>query len=77
MDTIVDITIVYIALKSSLDLILIFLALLGGQAIAAPIQGLLSDFFSLKNSLLLPILMGFSKKIKPVKTIVHKSLFLR
>jgi len=57
-DSLVDITLVYMALKTSIPSTLVFLYLLGCQIISAPIQGVLSDYFSQKKSLLFAAFIG-------------------
>ena len=57
-DSLVDITLVYMALKTSIPATLVFLYLLGCQIISAPIQGVLSDYFSQKKSLLFAAFIG-------------------
>lgn len=58
LDAFMDVALVNIALKTSLPPIWVFLSLLGCQALAAPIQGGLSDIFSQKKSLLFATIMG-------------------
>lgn len=57
-DTIIDASLVYIALKIPIPSIWVFLALLGSQALSSTIQGFLSDIFSRKKSLLFACIMG-------------------
>lgn len=58
LDAFMDAVLVNVALKTSVPPIWIFLSLLGCQALAAPIQGGLSDIFSQKKSLLFASIMG-------------------
>lgn len=58
VDGMVDATLVYTALATPILPIWVFLALFGCQAISSPIQGLLSDYFSQKKSLLFASLIG-------------------
>ncbi len=57
LDACMDAILVNTALKTSAPPIWIFLSLLGCQALAAPIQGALSDIFSQKNSLVFAMIM--------------------
>jgi len=57
-DFLIDITLVYTALKTPISPTLVFLFLLGCQIISAPIQGVLSDYFSQKKSLLFATFIG-------------------
>ena len=71
-DSLVDITLVYTALKTSIPPTLVFLCLLGCQIISAPIQGVLSDYFSQKKALLFAAFVGMvciflSLQISPEK----------
>lgn len=58
IDAFMDVALINIALKTSLPPIWIFLSLLGCQALAAPIQGGLSDIVSQKKSLLFAAIVG-------------------
>lgn len=58
LDAFMDVALVNIALKTSLPPIWVFLALLGCQALASPIQGGLSDIVSQKKSLLFATIVG-------------------
>jgi hypothetical protein len=58
-DICLEITLVFMALKTSLPPIWIFIPLLGCQALSSPIQGLLSDYFSRKKSLIFALAMCF------------------
>ena len=57
-DSLIEVTLVYTALKTSIHPALVFLYLLGCQIISAPIQGILSDYFSQKKSLLFAAFIG-------------------
>lgn len=57
-DAFTDGILIYIALKMSISPILVLLVLLGCQALASPVQGFLSDFFSKKDCLLFASTMG-------------------
>jgi hypothetical protein len=57
-DVVVDAILLYTALKTSIPPIWIFLSLLGCQALGSPIQGVLSDYFSQKKSLLFAVVVG-------------------
>ena len=57
-DVVVDSMLLYTALETSIPPIWIFLALFGCQALASPVQGLLSDCFSQKKSLLFAVVAG-------------------
>lgn len=57
-DGLADAFLVYMALKTSIPIIWVFLSFFGCQMLASPIQGILSDYFSQKKSLLFAALMG-------------------
>ena len=57
MDFLIDATLIYFALKLPIPPLWIFLTLLGSQAMASPVQGFSSDYFSQKNSLLFALSM--------------------
>lgn len=57
-DALVDITLLYTALKTSMPPIWIFLAFLGCQALSSPIQGAISDYFSQKKSIIFALAIG-------------------
>ncbi len=58
IDAFADFILVYIALKTPLPNVWVFLALILCQMLSAPIQGLLSDYFSQKKSLILAAMVG-------------------
>lgn len=58
IDAFADFVLVYIALKTSIPPIGAFLALILCQMLSAPIQGILSDYFSQKKSLILAAMVG-------------------
>ncbi|MBP7074558.1 MAG: hypothetical protein KBA81_04145 [Rhabdochlamydiaceae bacterium] len=58
VDGVIDMIIINIALKTSIPPIWIFLSFLGCQALASPIQGVLSDVFSQKKCLIFANIMG-------------------
>jgi hypothetical protein len=58
LDAFVDGILVYAALKTSLPPIWIILSLFGCQALSSPIQGVLSDYFSQKKSILFAAVIG-------------------
>ena len=57
-DALLEVTLISTALKMSIPPIWIFLSLLGCQALSAPIQGIFSDHFSQKKTLLFACFMG-------------------
>ena len=58
LDVLIDANLIHLALTMSINPFWVFLSLLGCQALAAPVQGVLSDVFSRKKSLLLANVMG-------------------
>jgi hypothetical protein len=70
-DALVDATLVYTALKTSLPPTWVFLALLGCQLLSSPIQGVLSDYFSQKKSLLFAASIGIIAVIFSLELPVH------
>ena len=70
-DALVDATLVYTALKTSLPPTWIFLALLGCQLLSSPIQGVLSDYFSQKKSMLFAAFIGIMAAIFSLELPVH------
>lgn len=58
MDGLIDVTLIKIALTTSLPPIWVFLSILGCQFLASPIQGYLSDFLSQKKCLLFANIMA-------------------
>ena len=58
VDTVIEIGLIYLALKTSFFSPAILLIFLGCQAISAPIQGVLSDYFNQKNALFLTAIVG-------------------
>jgi hypothetical protein len=62
-DIFVDVTLVHTALKTSVPPIWVFVALLGCQMIASPVQGALSDYFSQKKSMLFAAFIGIAALI--------------
>jgi MFS family permease len=57
-DLLADVMLIHTALKSSIQPSSVFICLLGCQIISSPIQGVFSDFFSQKKSLLFASLIG-------------------
>jgi len=70
-DALVDATLVYTALKTSLPPTWIFLALLGCQLLSSPIQGILSDYFSQKKSMLFAAFIGIIAAIFSLELPIH------
>ncbi len=58
LDGLVDVMLVYTALKTPMTPVWIFLALFGCQLLSSPIQGVLSDYFSQKKSMLFAAVVG-------------------
>jgi hypothetical protein len=70
-DALVDATLINTALKTSLPIAWIFLALLGCQLLSSPIQGLLSDYFSQKKSMLFALLIGMLAVVFSLELPLH------
>ena len=58
VDGALDAFLIYLALKTSLPMLCVFISLLGCQILSSPIQGLLSDCFSQKKSLIFAYTAG-------------------
>ncbi len=72
IDAMVDATLIYTALKTTLSPVAIFLVFLGCQAISSPIQGMLSDYFSQKKSLSFAIVIAILATVLSLELYSHQ-----